>query len=116
MTVGAVATVEVVDDGRSWRERALPGRPQADPENGLDPGRIPGTGAGGRITRDDVLNYLALKPGGDDRRRRERYRARLLRTHHRLHMQPGAARGGDSACAGCARRDRPLRRRSEVTA
>ncbi len=31
-------------------------------ENGLDAAAIPGTGMGGRITRDDVLNYLDAPP------------------------------------------------------
>ena len=38
-------------------------------ENGLDPAQIPGTGLGGRITRDDVLAHLG---DGFERRRRRR--------------------------------------------
>src|SRR5579884_4442099 len=30
-------------------------------EHGLDPGQIPGTGEGGRVTRDDVLAFLARR-------------------------------------------------------
>lgn len=31
-------------------------------ENGLSPAEVPGTGLGGRITRDDVLSYLDARP------------------------------------------------------
>ncbi|HLH71183.1 MAG TPA: dihydrolipoamide acetyltransferase family protein [Candidatus Dormibacteraeota bacterium] len=33
-------------------------------EHGLDPGQIPGTGEGGRVTRDDVLAFLARRERG----------------------------------------------------
>ncbi|MGB9111678.1 MAG: 2-oxo acid dehydrogenase subunit E2 [Acidimicrobiales bacterium] len=60
VSVGAVATAEVVDNGRSWRASVLsPVVRKLIRENDLDPGLVPGTGAGGRITRDDVLNYVA---------------------------------------------------------
>jgi pyruvate dehydrogenase E2 component (dihydrolipoamide acetyltransferase) len=56
--VAAQAT-EVVQDGRTWRASVLsPVVRKLIRDNDLDPGRIPGTGAGGRITRDDVLGYL----------------------------------------------------------
>lgn len=37
----------------------------------LDPARIPGTGRGGRITREDVLAYLERRPGTDAGEREE---------------------------------------------
>jgi len=35
-------------------------------ENGLDPNQIPGTGKGGRITKEDVQNYLEAREGSFD--------------------------------------------------
>lgn len=56
----SVEASEIVDDGGAWRSSVLsPVVRKLIRDNDLDPGRIPGTGAGGRITRDDVLNYLA---------------------------------------------------------
>ena len=102
-------------------------------EHGLDPGQISGTGAGGRITRDDVLALIDLRGSpaggaatapdsglridqGSRRRRRRGYRARLgtedrpdvpswrrCRRGYRAHLAPGGPRPGN---AGGGRRSR----------
>src|SRR5258707_2520756 len=52
----ASAPVGAASDG-SARGRFSPAVRRLAEENGIDPGSVPGSGEGGRVTRDDVLAY-----------------------------------------------------------
>jgi 2-oxoisovalerate dehydrogenase E2 component (dihydrolipoyl transacylase) len=59
----ASAPVAAASDGAA-RGRFSPAVRRLAEENGIDPGTVPGSGEGGRVTRDDVLAYVqALKAG-----------------------------------------------------
>ena len=69
-------------------------------EHGVDPGQVPGTGAGGRVTKKDILGFIesgaqaACDPAGSGARGRRRARSAGSRA--------AAARG--AACAGAPAR------------
>ena len=59
---GPAATAPV-DSGPASRQRLSPAVRRLAEEHGLDPLQIKGSGDGGRVTRDDVLAFVAQRPG-----------------------------------------------------
>ncbi|HZU15855.1 MAG TPA: dihydrolipoamide acetyltransferase family protein [Candidatus Dormibacteraeota bacterium] len=57
----APATVSAPEPVAPGPRRLSPAVRRLVEEHGLDPGQIPGTGEGGRVTRDDVLAFLAQR-------------------------------------------------------
>ncbi len=58
----AAASTSAVEAGAGDAEKVGPAARKLIDENGLDASQIPGTGKGGGITKEDVLNYMANKP------------------------------------------------------
>jgi 2-oxoisovalerate dehydrogenase E2 component (dihydrolipoyl transacylase) len=55
----AEATVQEAESARAERPRFSPAVRRLAEEHGIDPSAIQGTGEGGRVTRDDVLAFVA---------------------------------------------------------
>jgi len=60
-------------------------------ENNLDPARIAGTGKGGRLTKEDVENYL----------KNRRHRLPCLRRHRLLRRRPSPWRWASASRSAC---------------
>ena len=58
----ATPASDPVDEPRRGGARVSPAVRRLVNEHGIDLSRVQGTGMGGRITRDDVLNYLKTEP------------------------------------------------------
>jgi 2-oxoisovalerate dehydrogenase E2 component (dihydrolipoyl transacylase) len=61
-TSGSAVPVASADGG--GRQRFSPAVRRLAQEHGLDPATVPGTGLGGRVTRDDVLAFVQQKQAG----------------------------------------------------
>jgi 2-oxoisovalerate dehydrogenase E2 component (dihydrolipoyl transacylase) len=59
--LGAAPTAVAVDD---FQGRMTPAVRRLAREHAVDLGRVPGTGFGGRVTRDDILAYVAANGNG----------------------------------------------------
>jgi 2-oxoisovalerate dehydrogenase E2 component (dihydrolipoyl transacylase) len=60
----AVAASAPPPEAGAARGRFSPAVRRLAEENGIDPGAVPGSGEGGRVTRDDVLGYLEQVKSG----------------------------------------------------
>lgn len=76
------------------RARYSPAVQSLAAEHGIDPAAVPGTGMGGRVTRKDVLAYIAGRPAGAPAAQRAQEQAAPLQG------AAGAQPQGNAAAAG----------------